>query len=105
MSPSRKVPVRLPNGAAIWVEVEPVGSREEDVVAMEGLGEALTIDGVREAIEGVAALVREAMEKAKPDKASVELGLELALESGKLTALWVKGTGKANLKVTLSWGK
>ena len=43
-------------------------------------------------------------QKVKPRKASVELGLEVGLESGHLTALLVKGTGTANLKLTLEWG-
>jgi hypothetical protein len=32
------------------------------------------------------------------------LGLEVGLESGNLTALLVKGTGTANLKLILEWG-
>jgi len=33
----------------------------------------------------------------------VEFGLEVALESGQLTAVLVKGSAKANLKITLEW--
>ena len=99
--PTQNVRVCLPNGANIWVEAKSLGPREADTAGFEGLTEALSLDAVRHAIEGVAALVRETIEKAKPDKASVEFGLE----SGQLTALWVKGSGKANLKITLSWEK
>jgi hypothetical protein len=103
--PTQNVRVCLPNGTNIWVEAKQLGPREADAAALEGLTEALSLDAVRRAIEGVAALVRETIDQAKPDKASVEFGLELGLESGQLTALWVKGSGKANLKVTLSWEK
>ncbi len=44
-----------------------------------------------------------ALARVKPTKASVELGLEIGVEAGQLTALLVKGTGKANLKITLQW--
>ena len=47
--------------------------------------------------------VQAALVKVKPAKASVELGLEVGLEAGQLTALLVKGSGKANLKITLTW--
>jgi hypothetical protein len=41
----------------------------------------------------------------KPHKASVEFGLEVALEAGQLTALLVKGSGTSNLKITLEWSE
>jgi hypothetical protein len=104
-APTQNVRVCLPNGTKTWVEATPLGSREADAAAFEGLTEALSLDAVRSAIEGVSALVRETIEKVAPDKASVEFGLEIGLESGQLTALWVKGSGKANLKITLSWEK
>ncbi len=40
---------------------------------------------------------------AKPDKMSIEFGVEISAEAGELTALIVKGSGKANLKITLTW--
>jgi hypothetical protein len=52
----------------------------------------------------IAAGLGTAIAKAKPTKASVELGLELGLESGALVTLIARGTGTANLKVTLEWG-
>jgi len=60
-------------------------------------------DGVIGAIEGIASAVQLALSKACPQKASVELGLELGVEAGQLTALLVKGGAKANLKITLHW--
>lgn len=102
---TQTVRVCLPNGANVWVEATPVGPREADVAGFDHLTEVLSLDAVRRAIEGVASLVLETVKEAKPDKASVEFGLELGLESGQLTALWVKGSGKANLKITFTWEK
>jgi hypothetical protein len=39
----------------------------------------------------------------KPKKATVKFGMELAIESGQLTAVIVKGSGKGNLEITLEW--
>jgi hypothetical protein len=91
------VPVRLPNGKEIRVEVTLLGGDEE--VSLE----PLPFEVIFDAIEGIAQGVLESIQKAKPCKASVELGLEVGLETGKLTALLIKGTGKANMKLTLEW--
>jgi hypothetical protein len=91
------VPVKLPNGATLHVEAVALGG-EEDVAL--GL---LSFDEVSETLAGIADAINGAIQKAKPKKASVELGLELAVESGKLTTLLVKASGKANLKITLEW--
>lgn len=46
-----------------------------------------------------------AIQKARPKKVTVtvKFGMELAIESGQLTAVIVKGSGKANLEITLEW--
>lgn len=96
-STSRIVPVTLPNGQIVQVEA----TAHE---ALEAVGfEAKKFDGVIGAIEGIAMAVQQALAKVKPAKATVEVGLEVGVESGQLTALLVKGSGKANLKVSLTW--
>jgi Trypsin-co-occurring domain 1 len=102
---TQKVRIQLPTGV-IWAEVEPVGpvTNRRDVAA-DDEAEPLSIDVVRTAVEGLSRVVQEALAAVKPDKASAEFSLEVGVESGKLTALWVKGSGKANLKITLTWGK
>jgi len=49
--------------------------------------------------------IKEAQRESQPDKISVKLGLEISVESGQLTALFVKGAGKANLEITMEWSK
>lgn len=94
------VPVSLPNGARVRVEVTDLGGAG----GFESAGfDAYKFDGVIAAVEGIASAVQTALEKVGPKKASVELGLELGVEAGQLTALLVKGTGKANLKIILHW--
>jgi len=96
---TRPVRMRLSNGTVIKVQATSL-TRESDVSALK---REYSFDDIRLAIEGLTETAFIAMKKARPTRASVEFGLELGLESGKLTALLVKGTGTANLKITLEW--
>ncbi len=93
------VPVQLPDQVKSQVEAT-VLSGEEDVSFR-----VQSFQGVIDAIESIASAMDTALKKVQPDKASVEFGLEMAIESGELTALLVKGSGTANLKISLEWGK
>jgi hypothetical protein len=97
---SEHVKVRLPNGAAIRVEATPLRGDEEPTSFSHVMPD---FQPLIDAIEGIATAVNASLQAVKPQKASVELGLEVGVESGKLTALLVQGSGKANLKVILSW--
>jgi hypothetical protein len=97
---TRAIPVSLPNGQTIRVEATALG--DDDGLERPNLT-VHTFDAVIGAIEGVAGAVQAALEKVRPKKTTVELGLEVGLEAGQLTALLVKGTGKANLKISLTW--
>lgn len=97
-SRSDSVPVRLPNGALVKVEATQTG--REDV----GFNEK-SFQGVTDAIEGVAEAITTSLQKVSPNKASVKFGLEIQIEQGSLVAAIVKGTGKANLEITLEWEK
>jgi len=55
-------------------------------------------------LEGIARVVRSGLEKVKPSKTTVELGIQLAVKNGKLTGLIVEGKAEASLKVTFEWG-
>jgi hypothetical protein len=93
---TRSIPVVLANGAVIYVETAVLGEEE---VAFENL----SFEGVIAAIEGISQSVVGALRKVKPSKASVELGLEVGLDAGKLIALLAKVDSKANLKIRIEW--
>lgn len=97
-SRSDTVPVQLPNGALVKIEVSRTG--REDV----GF-DVKSFKGITDAIEGVAEAVTSSLEKVSPDKASVKFGLEIQIEQGSLVAAIVRGTGKANLEISLEWEK
>ena len=92
------IPVTLANGTQIRMAATMLGG-EEDVAF-----KLLSFDEVTNTIEGIAGSLNAALQKVKPRKASVEFGLEVAVESGKLTSLLVNGSGTATLKITLEWG-
>jgi hypothetical protein len=96
---SNAIPVKLANGAVAYVEVSEAGGGRQKVSegAEARLGQAMDV------IKGMSSEIADVMKSLKPQRLAVELGFELAVESGKLTALLVKGTGKANIKVTLEW--
>jgi hypothetical protein len=93
------IKTELANGTILHIQATALGGEEEVGFVWPSFKE------ITDAIEGIAESVVTTLQKVKPKKASVEFGLEVALESGQLTALLVKGSGTSNLKITLEWGE
>jgi len=96
---SNVVEVGLPNGSVALVQARMVdggGATKTALGKLDFAAVAGTLEGVTEAIRGAVA-------KAAPSKVSVELGLELAVKSGKLVGLIVDGESTGSLTVTLEW--
>ncbi len=102
MASEKIIPLKLSDGETIKVEVtqlgeQPVSSEKRVFKKATGIIKSIAND--------VAETLQEVNETVKPDKFSVTFGLEIAVESGELTGLIVKGTGKANLEITMEWGE
>jgi Trypsin-co-occurring domain 1 len=93
------VRVVLANGMTMYIQATMLGGEEEVAFTSP------SFKGVTDTIAGIAESVVETFQKVKPKKASVEFGLEVALEAGQLTALLVKGSGTSHLQITLEWGE
>lgn len=93
-----RVPVQLDDGTIIKVEVQKTG--REDVAF-----EVKSFSQIANTLEEIARALTIPIQRAKPDKASVKFGMELSIESGKLTTVLVKGSSKANLEITLEWNQ
>jgi hypothetical protein len=96
------VPARVGN-ASILVEVRgdaPVADPEQDVTMR-----VPSFSGVVDAIKAITGELTGMLDQLAPNKASIELGVDVGVESGQLTALLVKGSGNATLKITLEWEK
>lgn len=99
---SRVVEVQLPNGTTALVravEVDGGGSTKT------AFGDRFDFGDVAGTLEGIAGAIRASLEKAAPDRVTVELSLELAVKAGRLTGLLVDGEGKGSLSVTLEWDR
>ena len=94
------VPVRLHDGKIIHIEVRDLGGRQK----VSDLKD-LSFEKVIESIESLGSDLVSVLKRLGPQKATIEMGFEIGAESGQLTALLVKGTGKANLKVSLEWSQ
>jgi hypothetical protein len=97
----RAVTAWLPSGVAVKVEAV-TDEASDDGMTSVGLRH-LDVAGALESVGEIGALVVSKLGKARPSKTTVELKLGFAVESGKLTALWVGGKGEAALTVTLEW--
>jgi len=91
------ISAKLGENADISIEALSLGG-EEDVAFSD-----FDFSQVTNVIENVANAVLEPIKKVKPQRAQVEFGLAIAVESGGLTTLLVKGQSTANLKITLEW--
>ena len=93
--------VELEDGISISIQATPIGG--EELVGAQTIPR--TFKEVTDTVEGLAKAMLGTLKKVKPRTATVEFGVQIGVESGKLTALLVKGTGNANLKITLEWGE
>ncbi|MBH8553822.1 hypothetical protein I8751_15875 [Nostocaceae cyanobacterium CENA357] len=93
---SRIISVELTDGTSIKVEVTPIDERKITV-------QSRYFNEITAVIESLTKEIAQVLQNAKPDKASVKFGIEIGIESGKLTPLLVKGTSTANLEITLEW--
>lgn len=93
------VKAELVNGTTLHIQTTLLGGEEEVAFTLPSFKE------ITDAIEGIAESVVATLQKVKSQKATVEFGLEVGLQSGKFTALLVQGTATANLKITLELGE
>ncbi|KAF3884866.1 MULTISPECIES: CU044_2847 family protein [Nostocales] len=91
------ITVELSDGTNVRVEATQIGDRKINF-------QARPFEEVATAIESLTKEIAESVRKVKPDRATVRFGVDIAIESGKLTALVVKGASNANIEITLEWG-
>jgi NTP-dependent ternary system trypsin peptidase co-occuring protein len=97
------VPVKIDEHTIIYIEAV---AKESDVLSEEYIDfEIPSFQDVTDAIKSFAKSIAGIWHEIQPSKATVEFGVEVGFEPGKLTAFFVKGSGKGNLKITLEWAK
>lgn len=101
MEPETKIiPVELSDGTIVKIEARPIG---EQRVGFQSRPFREATAAIRSIAYEIAGTLQNVQQEIKPDKISVKLGLEVAIESGQLTALIVKGASKANFEITMEW--
>jgi hypothetical protein len=100
MAGENTVLVKLDDGETMVIVAKPVGGMP--VGAKEIVANLSTIAA---SIERVSAAMLGAVKKAGPNKATVELGFALAIESSHVVALFGKGRGEASISVILEWSR
>jgi hypothetical protein len=101
--PIERVRALLPGGGIVWVEADTANVADSESEVALDLSKILSLDDVSKVIGGLARLVHAGIEETKPRKITAEFSLAVTVESGQLTALWVKGSGNASIKLTLEW--
>lgn len=96
---TRPVKVTLANGTTVIVQAQSVGGE-----ASVGI-KSVPFDRIVGAVEGVAQSLTQVWEKAKPNRATVEFGVDFAWDTGELLAMFVDGSTTASMKITLEWGE
>lgn len=91
------VPVDL-NGTVVRIEARSLGGPQKVAVA-----DALPFTQVTDALKAMGDALSEPLKTLGGQKVSVELGVEIGIEAGKLVALFTNLSGKANLKVNIEW--
>ena len=92
----------LGGGRTIKIEARPMGPMEKRVASSR---KVFSFDDVTSSIEAIAERVTAALAKVQPDRAAVEFGVDIGVETSGLTALIAKGSGTATLKITLEWDR
>lgn len=103
------VPVEI-DGVTILVEATCLdqnnqGSLSDDEITSKVSGRLFSFDDVTETITAISKSMAKTLSVVQPTKATVEFGVELQYESGKLLAVIGKGSSKVNLKISLEWSK
>lgn len=90
-------PVELSNGEIVNIEYIATGPQQKSFLGKKYLSTFLT------KLSGTVEDIRKSVEGASPNKLTIELGIDVGIEEGELTAIFIKGSGNANFKVTLEW--
>jgi hypothetical protein len=98
----RIVEVVLPNKTVALVRAADLdgGGGPAEKVGWKGTFDLERLSGT---LEGIAQAIRSGLGKVRPSRTTVELGIELAVHNGVLTAMLVDGRAEASLTVTLEW--
>lgn len=98
------VPVRVDANTVIRIEATPLSDLDQENEYVKTIT-VPSFDEITQHLKSIAKAIIGVWEEVKPSKATVEFGMEIGVEPGKVTALLVQGAAQANFQVTLEWDK
>ena len=101
MQTERTKPITVKLDDQTTIQFETTISRGEQDISDKKI--EMEYKDFSKSVEKIASQTIEPLKKLKAKKITLKMGLALGLESGGLTAMIVKGTGKANMEVTIEW--
>lgn len=86
------------------IEEHAKDTRTAEIARDDGaLAGSFHLEDICNSVSEVASAVMRSLKTLETKRTVLEFGVEIAAETGGLTALIVKGSGKANLKITAEW--
>lgn len=95
------VPMKLSDGTIILMSVTNANEKHDGPVTAQSI--MATSKKVFHAVKGLAQDIKDSLEEAKPDKATVEFSLELEKKGGDILSKICDVSGKGGIKITLEW--
>lgn len=102
--------IKLSNGAVINMEYTPENNEtytnRRTPASIDTANEAIQALDFGEVVQTVTALandLKSVIKQTQSRKVAVEFGIQIGLETGGVTSFFVKGSGTANLKITIEW--
>lgn len=98
------IPVKLSNGTIVHMEAQPINvSNSKRQKVSNKKAKEFSFDTVKKQLQSFSEDLHGAFDSVKPDTLKIEVGCEFVFDSGEIVALFVKGSAKSNLKITLEW--
>ena len=97
---AQTIKVKLSDGTVILMDYSDTEGHDGPVTAQTMIYAAKKTFGI---IKSLAADIKEQIVEAKPDKASIEFGIELAKKDGDIFSKICNVEGKGSVKIKLEW--
>lgn len=101
MSNDRNKPISVRLDDETVIQIETTLPRGESDISNNKV--VLEYEKFSMSIEKIALQTLEPLKKLDAKKVTLKMGLSLGIESGGITAMIVKGTGNANIEVSIEW--
>lgn len=98
---TKNVQIKMSDDSLIYIEVTKIG--DQPVSSNKDVKLKDVTDQIAKIGKDLAQSIKSISEDLKPDEVGLEVGLDVAVESGRLTSVLVKGTSKANFKISMKW--